>query len=340
MTTEAVREDWDGIDVAIGDVLDRLAAQRRPADGGAPFTLSGVLDLVAFARSADQAADCQAVIDGLADHRPSRAVIVRHEPAGRGIDAAVSTGCRLGRDHSGVAVETVVLTLHGEAVDGAASATVPLLRTDLPTVLWWPGPPDPSSDGPLDRLAEMADRVVTEAGRGGGADGLCALAAWVPGARTAVTDLAWAGITSWRQLIAQMIDGEPLRTLRDGRSAASVTHGGEAVDAGTLLLAGWLRDVVGEEMMIEMHGRPGEDPGPVAVELEGARSGRRLTIERIPGRQAAAVCVTEADGGQRRRVLPLPAAGRSRLLAGELELQRRDRAFERALARAAEVAGR
>lgn len=336
MSTDALREDWDGIDVAVGDVLDRLAAQRRPAGGGAPFTLSGVLDLVAFAEGPGQAADCQAVIEGLADHRPSRAVIVAHEPQGRGIDAVVSTACRLGREHAGVAIETVVLTLHGDAVDGAASAAVPLLRSDLPTVLWWPGPPDPASDGPLERLAQVADRVVTEAGRGG-RDGLCALAAWVPGARTAVTDLAWAGITSWRQLIAQMVDGEPLRTLRAGRSVAAVTHGGDAVDAGTLLLAGWLRDVVGEEMMIEMHPRPGEPEGPVAVGLESARSGRRLTIERIPGRQAAAVCVTEADGAERRRVLPLPTAGRARLLAGELELQRRDRAFERALARAAEV---
>jgi hypothetical protein len=54
-------------------------------------------------------------------------------------------------------------------------------------------------------------------------------------------------------------------------------------------------------------------------------------VERIEGRPAAAVCVTEPDGGPRRRVLPLPQLDRTRLLAGELELQRRDRAFERAL---------
>jgi hypothetical protein len=34
-------------------------------------------------------------------------------------------------------------------------------------------------------------------------------------------------------------------------------------------------------------------------------------------------------------MLPLPGVDRARLLAGELELQRRDRAFERALATAA-----
>jgi hypothetical protein len=34
-------------------------------------------------------------------------------------------------------------------------------------------------------------------------------------------------------------------------------------------------------------------------------------------------------------VLPLPSPDRARLLAGELELQRRDRAFERALRAAA-----
>jgi hypothetical protein len=57
----------------------------------------------------------------------------------------------------------------------------------------------------------------------------------------------------------------------------------------------------------------------------------------LPDRAAAAVCVTEPDGAERRRVLPLPSPERARLLAGELELQRRDRAFERVLPAAVRV---
>jgi glucose-6-phosphate dehydrogenase assembly protein OpcA len=340
VSSPGVREDWDGTGVSISQVIDRLAVQRRPPDGGMPFTMAGVLNLVAYATDPSELDEMSRVIERLADHQPSRAVLLATAPGGSGIDATVSTSCRLGVDHTGVAVEMVVLTLHGDAAGGAASATVPLLRADLPTVLWWPGPPDASGDGVLDRLAGVVDRVITESGRAPGAEGVRALASWASGASPSVTDLAWARITAWRQLIAQMVDEQAMASLRDGSPTVLVAHGGAEPDAGTLLLAGWLRDVIGDDLTVRLASRPAEDgeDGPVAVELDGGGTGRRLTIERLPGRAAAVVCVTEPDGATRRRVLPLPESDRARLLAGELEMQRRDRPFERALAGAAQVA--
>jgi hypothetical protein len=132
-----------------------------------------------------------------------------------------------------------------------------------------------------------------------------------------------------------MLDKASLTALRSSASAALITHAAPAPDASTLLMAGWLRDLLGERLMIELHPRPCPEEGLVAVELEGSVVGRRLSVEWVPGRPAAAVCVTEPDGSARRRMLPLPGVDRARLLAGELELQRRDRAFERALATAA-----
>jgi hypothetical protein len=330
-------ETWDGTDVAIADVLDHLAAQRHPPGGGPPFTLAGVLNLVAFACDPAEIAEMQSVVERLAGRQPSRAVLLTVDDRGEGIDATVSTSCRLEPGRSGVAVEVVRLTLHGDAAGGAASATVPLLRPDLPTVLWWPGPPDPAADGPLHRLCAVCDRVVTEVGRGADGAGLRALADWVPGAGAAVTDLAWAQITSWRQLTAQMLDSRAIADLRAGRSTAALAHGGRDADPGTLLMAGWLRDVVGAGLDVGFRALPDQPEGLVGLELEATASGRRLEIERIPGRAAASVCVTEAGGACRRRVLPLPHGDRAGLLAGELELQRHDRAFERALAGAAAV---
>lgn len=337
MSGDAVHEDWDGTGVAIGEVLDRLAAQRRPG-GRRPVALTGVLNLLAYAPRAGELAGMTAVVQGLADRQPSRAVLLAEGDGPGGIDATVSTSCLMRAGDGGVAVEMVTLTLHGEAIEGAASAAVPLLRPDLPTVLWWPGPPDADGDGPLARLAPIVDRVVTEAGRAPGAAGVGALALWAPDAAPAVTDLAWAEITSWRQLLAQMMDGEPLARLRSGPSTATLAHGGEAPDATTLLLAGWLLDVIGPQLTVTMEPGPGDAPaGPWSVCLAGAASERHLAVERVPGRAAAAVCVTEPGGTARRRVLPLPDADRVRLLAGELELQHRDRAFERALAAAAGI---
>ena len=325
--------DWDGVGVTVEEVAQQLARQRRPADGGTPFMLSGVLNLVAYAGHPSETEAMLRVIERLADHQPSRAVVLCGEPDGDGIDARVSTSCRVAGGTAGVALETVVLILHGDVRAGAASATAPLLRSDLPTILWWPWAPDERADTPLAPLVAIADRVVTEAARGTDARGAVrALASWVPAARPAVTDLSWAAVTGWRQLIAQMLEGDALTALRAGPATATIVHGAGSPVPDPLLVGGWLRDVIGPGLRAGLGERDdGDGPGVVAVTLEGVH-GRRLVIERAPGRDAASVSVTESDGTERHRVLPLPRPDRTGLLAGELELQRRDRAFERALA--------
>jgi hypothetical protein len=328
--SESSVSGWDGCGVTVAEVAERLAEQRRPADGGPPFTLSGVLNLIAHCPAGDMDG-MREVVEHLSDHQPSRAVLVTWSGEGEGIDATVSTSCRLAGGRASV-VERVELTLRGEARAGAASAIGPLLRSELPTVLWWPGAPDPSPDGPLARLAALCDRVVTEVDRDGdAATALADLAGWVSEDGPVVTDMAWSSITSWRRLIAQVVDDGALARLRAAPASALVAHPGARPNAKALLMAGWLRNVVGGALTVTLESRPGEDEELVAVELSASRSGRGVVIERLPGRGAAAVCVTEPDGTDRRRVLPLPSPDRARLLAGELELQRPDRAFERAL---------
>ncbi len=329
-TPEGSVSGWDGCGVSVADVAERLAEQRRPSDGGPPFTLSGVLNLIAHCPAGD-IEGMREVVEHLSDHQPSRAVLVTWSEEGEGIDATLSTSCRLAGGRASV-VERVELTLRGEARAGAASAIGPLLRSELPTVLWWPAAPDPSPDGPLAQLAELCDRMVTEVDRDGdAATALANLVGWTSEDGPPVTDLAWAAITPWRRLIAQVVDEGALTRLRTASASAVVAHPGARPNAEALLMAGWLRNVVGDTLAVTLEARPGDGDELVAVQLAGSRSGRSVVIERLPGRGAAAVCVTEADGTDHRRVLPLPSPDRSRLLAGELELQRRDRAFEQAL---------
>lgn len=329
-----MRDDgWDGLGVTIAEVTERLAEQRRPPDGGAPYSLSGVLNLVAYAPASGELPDMQRVIEGLADHQASRTILIAAAGEGAGMDAAVSTSCRLAGDSATMALELVVLTIHDETRAGTASACMPLLRSELPTVLWWPLPPD--RDGTLAGLLPLADRVVTEAGRGHDpAAAVRGLAEWLPGEDgPAVTDLAWAGVTPWRQLMVQVLDAESLAALHP-RAEAAIEHAGPAPDAGALLLAGWLRDFLGTVGTVQMRPGAGEGGAALAVEVAGP-TGRRVRVERLAGRDAATVTVTERGGDAgRSRTLPLPDPARARLLAGELEIQRRDRAFERALARA------
>ncbi|HSJ73054.1 MAG TPA: glucose-6-phosphate dehydrogenase assembly protein OpcA [Miltoncostaeaceae bacterium] len=325
---------WDGLGVSIAEVSDRLAEQRRPPGGGVPYTLSGVLNLVAYAPSPDELARMQEVVEGLADHQASRTILIAEAGGGGGMDATVSTSCRLAGDTTTMALELVVLTIRDETRGGMASACVPLLRSELPTVLLWPLPPDARAEGALAGLLAIADRVVTEAGRGeDAAAAVRALAEWIPREDgPAVTDLAWAAITPWRQLIVQVLDPESVEALPP-RAETAIIHAGAAPDARALLMAGWLRDLLGAAGGVRLRRSDGPGGGVLAVEVSGP-TGRRLRVERLAGREAATVTVTEADGTTRVRTLPLPDPDRARLLAGELEIQRRDPAFERALARA------
>lgn len=330
---------WDGTGVSIAQVLDRLAEQRRPADGP-PLNLAGVLNLIVPVPEGDDVDAMRTLIEGLAGHQPSRAVLLVESDAGEGIDATVSTSCRWTGGSASVCVEMVVLSLHGDGRAGDASAIRPLLRSDLPSVLWWPGPPDPSPEGPLARLAPLADRIVTETGRGAdGARAVGRLAAWAPGAPGAVTDLSWAAITPWRQLVAQMIDVREISAPDAGPVRAVIAHPEAGPTAEALLLSGWLRDLARERLELSLRPAPGE-AAVLGVDIDLPARERRITIDRMPSRQAATVCVTQSGLDGRGRALPLPVSGRGRLLAGELELQRRDHAFERALPFAAEVAHR
>ncbi len=136
-----------------------------------------------------------------------------------------------------------------------------------------------------------------------------------------------------------MIDAAEIASAGAGPVRAVITHPAAGPTAEALLLAGWLHDLAGERLEVSLRGRPGE-MAVLGVEIDLPGRGRHVAIDRMADRQAATVCVTQPGHDGRDRALALPAFDRGRLLAGELELQRRDHAFERALPFAAEVAQR
>src|SRR5262249_60321158 len=131
-----------------------------------------------------------------------------------------------GSSHRPALVEEVRLVLHGALVDRPQSAVVPLLRTDLPTVLWWPSVPQPAEPA-FAALTDLADRVVTESGAWDG-DPVTALRRMQHAAAggAALTDLAWAAVTPWRQLVAQVGGGErPPGPRRPGAPGGAAPRG-------------------------------------------------------------------------------------------------------------------
>jgi glucose-6-phosphate dehydrogenase assembly protein OpcA len=320
---------WDGRVANVAQLSQVLRELHPTGPDGGPLAVAAVLNLVVVADSAG-ARDAERVIEALADHQPSRAIVVVRDPSGDGIDAHIEARAQLmGGARAASRVELLHLDLHGAAAEGAASAVHALLRPDLPVFVWWPSTPD-STDPVFRALVQRADRLILEADHGNGAAALEALSRTVSDRGPAVTDLAWASLTPWRQLLNQLITREHLEGMRDGASI-TIIHTAATPSLTALLLAGWLRDSVGPSVQIAFRSesRAG-DPSICEIDLV-ARGGRRLELSRVSGRAAASVVSHTAAGLTHEHMMPLPEPTRAQLLAGELDLQRRDAPFERAL---------
>jgi glucose-6-phosphate dehydrogenase assembly protein OpcA len=328
---------WDGHVANVGELSGALNALQPTGPGGDPLAVTTVLNLV-VAADPERAAEAELIIESLADHQPSRAIIVARDPDGDGIDAHVEARAQLmGSTRTPSRVELVHLRLHGAAADGAASAVRALLRADLPVYVWWPDLPDPA-DPVFVELAQRADRLIVEAGRGDGALGIRRLDQAISDRGPAVTDLAWAALTPWRQLLNQLTTREHLEHMREG-ATVTIRHGAAEPTLGALLLAGWLHDTIGPTTTTLFASAPrGGDPSICEVRLADP-SGRVVEIDRVMGRAAAAVVTHVPDGTTHDRMMPMPERSRAQLLAGELELQRRDRPFERAVRAARRLVG-
>ncbi len=147
-----------------------------------------------------------AVLDTVVARRPCRAIVLRssNDPA-RQVSAEISALCHLPAPGlPQVCSERILLAAGPNAMDLLPGAVRSLLEPDIPLVVWWDGDPRPH----LDLLRDLA----TEAGRL--VPDLPDPEAEIDALRVALDldinphtrDLAWFGITRWRELVAQFFD--------------------------------------------------------------------------------------------------------------------------------------
>jgi glucose-6-phosphate dehydrogenase assembly protein OpcA len=197
------------------------------------------------------------------------------------------------------------------------NAVAALRLSSLPTVVWWRGG-DPEL---LPELARLADRVVLDE------------EAPEPGWRRAATlfgetsfsDLRWTRLTRWRTLMAQIFEMPEVRRAAARFTSLEIAGSDELTSR---LYGAWLRDALGSgalRLRIERAGRaPLESvrlgDGAQSVALSLSPSGACMTTQvRVEGHDGASKTVSFGEQG--------PAV----LLAEELRVRARDRAFERAL---------
>ena len=139
-----------------------------------------------------------------------------------------------------------------------------------------------------------------------------------------VGDLAWARLTRWRELIAQIFENKCYLAELGGLTRARITYTGKQPKASALYLAAWLDR--GETIW-----EKGEED---AVALENAAGEMHTQIRRTGG-EGVEVTVHEQITNA-----IFPVATDYTLLREELSIAGRDGVFEGTMNRAAELAER
>ncbi len=329
--------------------------------GGQAVTRTCVLNLVVATPGGRAVEEATATVAELTARHPNRAIVVGAAPdAGDDLlDAWVQAHCQMpspGRPQ--VCCEQITIEARGPAVTRVPGTVLPLLVPDVPVMLWWPrGEP---FDSPIfARMCDLADRIIVDSASFAAPEaGLPRLAALLA-ERKAISDLTWARLTPWRELIAQFFDAPAMLPHLDAIERVTVEvemREGELADrTQAFLLVGWLGARLGwrPAALAKADGgviqlavtRP--DGERVAVELRPVEPqddmlGRLATVELECGRARfavgragapdAATARVEVEGMQPiQRVVRLQRMGEAALLAEELRLLGRDHGFESAL---------
>lgn len=310
------------------------------AEHAAAEARASVLNLITVVMDESQLARVKRVLQGLSITNPSRTFLLLAQPhhGGEKLEAEVSAQTRTETGHR-VTTEEVTLHAHGDVAAHLASVVTPLLISELPVVLWWPGLP--AFDSRLfNDLCEVADRLIVDTDEGFEHEHLGRLleVSRRDQARASIGDFNWARLVAWRHVTAQYFDMPGMLPRLAQIQGARIAYGAERPVAAAWLLAGWLKSrlaKVGIEFPVEFVEDESHDHRVARLDLyTGGPDGPcRFTVRRIPGgRLSADLRVGEQDYAS--RTVAYTQRSPEDLLAFELTLPGHDVLFEEALAAA------
>ena len=346
--------------------LRRRASAAAIESAGSPARAT-VLNVIVHAMRRSHAERAARTIADLSERHPSRAVILLRGEGPAGDDFRLT--CYERANGAGqVRYEQIVVWSRTSSAHQLRSIVIPLLVPDVPVFLWWTGAP---LLGTLvfRELVELAGRLVVDsADFARPEEALPQLSSYFEGDETtALTDLNWARLTPWRELLAQFFDVPEWRPFLFSVTGVRIgfavdMDGREIHPSQALLLLGWMaarlswgsRELLApseaggalfrisrsdrEAVWIRLRPRffRGSENGNVTgVRILADANGRHAEFvvkrDEAGGSHADMQVLLDGEPAMRRRVfLPVPAVGE--LLAEELSILRSDLVYEDALA--------
>jgi glucose-6-phosphate dehydrogenase assembly protein OpcA len=257
------------MNLQIGKVLDVQFVERQLAElwqgtvrdprAGAETAVlrARVANLLVFVANEAALDDVHQMLNELTASHPSRvlAMLGLLAATDQDIEMSLESICQTDKRTGAKRLncEEITLKAQGKFVIELPSAALPLLAPDLATFLWWRSAPQ-VSDQVLSKLLRATDRLVIDSAE---------FAAPLPDLvatnnlftdedydHVGISDLNWARLTFWRQLLADFYDVAAYRTLLDTVDSVQIDYVAPefdetAVAPQALLLAGWLGSRLG-----------------------------------------------------------------------------------------------
>ncbi len=252
--------------------IERELGQLRMNEDGTLGLRASVLNLIVVTDE-DSAESVTRSVSNIAGHYPSRAIVLISDPeeGETNLDFQLSAFCSV-RGGGHVCAEQITIHAEGPPAEHLESLAGPLLISDLPVFLWYPGPFSPSSPE-FAGMAALADRIIIDSAATGDCACLREVAALLEDPEApAIGDLQWVMLSPWRALVAELFNSPERAGELDRIRKVEVLHT-PAGEGRALLFVGWLASKLGwrtEDVTRGEEGREVRFAGPsgeVVVEL-------------------------------------------------------------------------
>jgi glucose-6-phosphate dehydrogenase assembly protein OpcA len=363
--------------------LSRLWKDAADPQQGKAVMRTCTLNLIVFASDQAEADRLALAIQELTASHPNRTVMLVADPEAEqtSLDAWVQANCLFtAPGQPQLCGEQVTIVTHGASGAQAAGLVLSLLLPDLPVIAYWPGVL-PFDDPIVARLRGAIDRLILDsASLDAPLTALALLSAAQHGDALhkafTLSDLHWARLTPWRELIAQFFDTRAWLPHLHRLDDVEIVYAAKSDEAGlvtALYMAAWLctslnwqlfdglavRQAAEATFSVRRPAANGarHDTRTVTVRVRPEVVGDETTLVALRLRALDYTLATfsaEWSGEQRcvrtsahidqqaavTRLARVEERAVGELLAGELRLLSADHTYTRALAFAAELAQR
>jgi len=333
-----------------------------------------VANLLVFATEETLVTEVCEMLEQLTASHPSRVLTMLSQPQlpDQDIEMWIESLCQTDKRGGSkrLSCEQISLRAQGKFVSELPSAALPLLVADLSTFLWWRDRLN-VGDRVFQILRKAADRLVIDSAEIEDAEKLLEihrLFSQKDHGELAVSDLNWARLTYWRELLADFFDVATHRACLDHIDRVDIDYipadAGQSITSQALLIAGWLASRLGwsiktvrtensttsltlscetnsdSEILMRLSpvAHEGWKLGRLArVELHSTADGASWRVERADNNQHLIAEATIGNDRQRGRVLPVRNRTTGQLMSREMEILCNDQIYEEAIAVVAEI---